>query len=233
MENKKITIHSEFAYIFATVILAFAVAMATAADFGISMTVAPAYIISQKFKFLTFGQSEYVLQAIMFVVLCLLLKKFRISYLFSFVTCLFYGAVLDLWRIIIPHFNPAVTPAGSMSFLLRAVYFVLSILITSFSIALYYRIYIPSQVYDYFTKSVAEFYNINKSKFKIWYDAGSLAVSVALTLAFFGKFIGIGVGTFIITAVNGLLIGFFGKMLDKCVEFKPLFSKFSKLFDIT
>ena len=40
----KIKIHSEVLYLFAIALLAFSVAMLTAADFGISMIVAPAYI---------------------------------------------------------------------------------------------------------------------------------------------------------------------------------------------
>ncbi|MBR2338785.1 MAG: hypothetical protein IKA63_04890, partial [Clostridia bacterium] len=59
---KKITLPDEIVYLAATVLLALSVAMLTAADFGISMIVAPAYILSQKLGFLTFGQSEYVIQ---------------------------------------------------------------------------------------------------------------------------------------------------------------------------
>ena len=61
MESKKIRISSELTYLIATVILAFSVAMITITDFGVSMIVAPAYILSQKLGFLTFGQSEYVI----------------------------------------------------------------------------------------------------------------------------------------------------------------------------
>lgn len=71
--------------------------MLTAANFGISMIVAPAYILSLKTGFLTFGQAEYVLQAGLFIVFCLVMRKFKAVYLSSFVTCLIYGAVLDLW----------------------------------------------------------------------------------------------------------------------------------------
>ena len=42
---KKIRIHGECVYIFASLLLALAVAMMSAADFGISMVVAPSYLI--------------------------------------------------------------------------------------------------------------------------------------------------------------------------------------------
>ena len=73
---KKITLYSELAYVFAILILSFSVAMVSAADLGLSIIVAPAYILSQKLGFLTFGQSEYVVQAILFIVFCILLKRF-------------------------------------------------------------------------------------------------------------------------------------------------------------
>ena len=58
----KIRVHSEMIYLLAIFLLALAVAMLTAADFGISMIVAPAYLLSLKTGFLTFGQAEYVIQ---------------------------------------------------------------------------------------------------------------------------------------------------------------------------
>lgn len=63
MSGKKVTLHSETVYLFAILILSFAVAMVSAADFGVSMIVAPAYILSLAVDALTFGQSEYILQA--------------------------------------------------------------------------------------------------------------------------------------------------------------------------
>lgn len=68
---KKWKISSEIVYLIGTVILALATAMLTAADFGLSMVVAPAYIVSLKFDFLTFGQAEYIVQGLLFVVFCM------------------------------------------------------------------------------------------------------------------------------------------------------------------
>ena len=77
----KLKIHSETLYFAAIVLLAFSVAMLTAANFGISMIVAPAYILSLKTGFLTFGQAEHVLQAGLFIVFCLVMRKFKAVYL--------------------------------------------------------------------------------------------------------------------------------------------------------
>ena len=68
MTNKKVKVSSEGAYLAAIVLLALAVAILSAADFGISMIVAPAYLLSMKLSVLSFGQAEYVIQAGLFIV---------------------------------------------------------------------------------------------------------------------------------------------------------------------
>lgn len=67
---RKIRISNELIYVLAVVILSFATAMLAAADMGMSMVVAPAYIVSLKVEFLTFGQAEYIVQGMLFVLFC-------------------------------------------------------------------------------------------------------------------------------------------------------------------
>ena len=153
-KNKKITLSSEAVYAVGIILLSLAVAILTSADFGVSQVVAPAYLLSLKLDFLTFGQAEYIVQAGVFLLLCVVLKRFKIVYLQSFVTCLIYGAVLDLWRKL-PCFNPSVTPPGSMTLWLRIVMFVFGALLTSFSVALFFKTYLYPQVYDMFVKAVS------------------------------------------------------------------------------
>lgn len=230
--KKKITLHSELIYILSILILSFSVAMVSAADFGLSMIVSPAYILSQKLGFLTFGQSEYVIQAILFIVFCVLIKKVKLIYFTSFATCLIYGAVLDLWRAVIPMFNPTVTIPGSMSMPIRITFFVVGTLLAAIAIAMCFRTYIYPQVYDFFVKGISEYFKVDRTKFKIAFDMTFLALSCVMTLVFFRRFVGIGAGTIITTLVNGFLIGNFGKLLDSFVEIKPLFPHLAEKFDI-
>ena len=225
----KLKIHSETLYFAAIVLLAFSVAMLTAANFGISMIVAPAYILSLKTGFLTFGQAEYVLQAGLFIVFCLVMRKFKAVYLSSFVTCLIYGAVLDLWRLL-PIFNPNVTVPGSMPMPLRIVMF--GILLTSLSIACFFKTYLYPQVYDFFVKGVSAKFHIKRSFFKTCFDLSCLAVGSAMTLLFFGKFVGISFGTLFMALINGTVIGFFGRLLDKVLDVTPFFPKFAAHFSL-
>lgn len=232
MSAKKITIHSEFVYAAAIILLSLAVAMLSAANYGVSMIVAPAYIISQRLGVITFGQGEYLVQSILFIVFCILMKKVKLVYLSSFATCLIYGAVLDLWRKFVPLFNPEITVPGSMNIVIRIILFLGGMILTSFSVMLFYKTYLYPQVYDFFVKGISARFNKDRTKFKIAFDFSCLAVSCILTLVLFRKFIGIGVGTIILTALNGFIIGWFDKLFDKFVNLKPIFPKFAAKFDL-
>ncbi len=228
---KKLKISSEFTYIAAIALLSLSVAMITTTGFGVSMIVAPAYILSLKLG-ITFGQGEYIIQAVLFVIFCVLMKKVKPVYFSSFLTGVIYGAVLDLWRKIIPHFNPDITPVGTLPVYLRVIYFVIGMLMTSFSVALFFRTYFYPQVYDFFVKGVSGKFSFHREKFKTCFDASCLLVSVIMTLTLFHKFVGIGVGTLIMTAFNGLIIAFFGKLQDKFLDISPHFPKFAAYFNI-
>lgn len=229
---KKIRISSELVYLLGLTVLSLAVAMISSTNFGVSMVVAPAYILSLKVSFLTFGQAEYIVQAIVFAAFCILMKKVKIVYFTSFLSGLLYGAVLDLWRVIIPHFNPNVTVPGSLDMTLKIVYFICGMILTAASVAILFKTYLYPQVYDFFVRGVSEKFGIDQTKFKICYDISSLAVSVIMTLVLFGTVKGIGIGTVIMAFVNGIIIGFFGKLYDKYFDFTPTFPKLAKHFDI-
>ena len=230
MKNK-IRLPGEIAWFIAILLLSFSVAMIASAGFGVSMIVAPAYILSLKFSFLSFGLSEYILQALLFIVFCFLMKGFRLVYLSSFLTCIIYGAVLDLWRTLIPLFNPLLTDPSSIPMALRIFLFITGLVLTGFSVALFFRTYLSPQVYDFFVKSVSSFYNIDRTKFKRIYDASSFLVALVMSLLFFHGIKGIGWGTIVMTLLNSFVIGFFDSLFGKIFDFKPLFPSFASFFE--
>ena len=228
---KKTVFYEEYAYLLALLLISFSTAMCAAADFGVSMVVAPAYVLSLKLTALTFGQCEYIVQGTLFVVMLIILKKAKPIYLFSFVSCLLYGFVLDLSRRLVPAFDPAVCAPGSFAFPVRLTFFVVSSLITALSIAVYMRSYVYCQVYDFFVKTVSIHKNIAFRKFKTCYDIASLVVGVGMSFLFFGALRGIGLGTAILAVINGTIIDFIGKLLDRYFEFRPKFPRLAKLFE--
>ncbi len=196
------------------------------------MIIAPAYIVSQKFTFLTFGQSEYLVQGLVFVAFCMLMKGFKPLYLASFGTALLYGAALDMWRTVIPAFNQSITAPGSMPMIVRIAMLGAGMIMTALSVALFFHTYLYPQVYDFFVREVSKRYKKDRTKFKIAFDTSCLAAAAVLSLLFFGKLVGVGVGTLVMTLVNGRLIGFFDKKLDKYSIVKPLFPKEERAFTL-
>ena len=228
---KKVKLSSEIAYLFSLIILSLAVAMEAAADYGVSMIVAPAYMLHVKTGVLSFGQCEYILQAVLFIIFCILLKRVKPIYFCSFVTCIIYGAMLDAWRLL-PLFDADITLPGSMATVYRILLLGGGMMLTAVSIAMIFRVYLYPQVYDFFVKGISERFGFNKTKCKSAFDACCLILSVVLSFAFFGRFHGIGVGTVVMTVFNGPLIGLCGKVLDKIVTFEPKLKKLSRHFEI-
>lgn len=228
--REKPRIPSEPVYFVAILTMSFAVAMMSAADLGLSMVVSPAYIISRRFEALTFGQCEYIFQAMLFALFCILMRRIKIVYFFSFFSCLLYGAALDMWRSIIPAFNPSITTPGAFPLALRLLFFAAGMCMTAFSVAMFFKSYLYSLVYDFFVKFISAEYGIDRTKFKRIYDASSLALATIMTMVFFQKFVGIGWGTLVMAMFGGLLMGFFDRTMDRYFEFVPLLPKLAVIF---
>lgn len=218
MSSKK-TFYTELSYLFGIVTLALGTVFMERADFGVSMVVAPAYLIYLKLSavlpWFTFGMAEYTLQAALLVAMCVVLKRFRLGYLFSFVTAVFYGVVLDLLML-----AGGLLPKDVLW--LRFVYYVVGVLICSVGVALLFRTYIAPEVYELFVKELSSKYGWNIGKVKTVYDCVSCLVGVVLSFVFFGMwhFEGVKWGTILCALINGFLIARIGKLLDRRFDFR-------------
>lgn len=216
MQKKKFS--AEAAYALGMVILAIGTALMEKADFGMSMVVAPAYILHLKVSaflpFFSFGMAEYTLQAVLLIVLMCVLGKFRAPFLFSFVTAVLYGLLLDGALLL-----ASPLPAGGM--LLRGAYYVAGMILCSVGVAMLFRTYIAPEVYELFVREVARKLGKPIPQVKTVYDCVSCALAVVLSFAFFGlwHFEGVKLGTVFCALVNGWLIGLCTKALEKRFEF--------------
>ena len=99
--------YSELAYAIGIIGLALGTAFMEKANMGLSMVVAPAYLLylklSQVWPFVTFGMAEYTIQGCLLVVMVVVLRKFKVSYLFFFITAIIYGLTLDRCIALIAH----------------------------------------------------------------------------------------------------------------------------------
>lgn len=225
----KKTFHTELAYLLGIISLAFGTALMEKADFGISMVVAPAYLIFRKLSlvmpFVTFGMAEYFFQAALLVVLMFVLRKVKISYLFSFVTAVIYGFILDICM-----YSVSVVPSDSVY--VRIIFYIFGMIMCSLGVSLLFHTYIAPEVYELCVKLLSNKYKVNISKFKTGYDCVSCAIGIILSFAFFGmwQFVGVKLGTIICALVNGITIGFISRILEKHFDFADKF-KLRRFFE--
>ncbi|MBR2277841.1 MAG: hypothetical protein IJ872_01370 [Eubacterium sp.] len=221
--SKKFRLSREAAYVWATIVLPLAVAMMAKANLGLSMIAAPTYIVSEKVSFLSYGQAEYIFQAIILLLMSAVVGKFRLIYLSSFATALIYGTVLD-------GFVYLLSPLDVTRLWLRIVFFIIGMVLTALGVALYIKTYLPPCAYDYFVRTVVQEKHTDLRKTKLTNDGVYLVLSVVLTLTLFHKFVGITWGTLVITLCNGHIIAFFDKQMEKHIEFYNRFPKLAKYF---
>lgn len=224
---KKLQKMNEAAWLCGTLFCALGVALCTKANFGLSMIAAPAYIIhifmENFLPWYSQGTSEYIWQAALLIIMCIIVMRFRVKYLLTFACAVIFGLAVDgfLWLL-----------GGGAPFdimWVRIVAFVLGETITAVAIACNFRTSLPLPVYELVVSEISKRYNVGINKVKQANDIIMLAVSLILAFALNRSFDGIGVGTVVITLVNAPLIAAFGKLLDKLCDFAPRFPKFANL----
>ena len=205
---------TELAYVLGIVFVAFGVVLMEKADFGVSMVVAPAYLLyrwlSPIWGFVTFGMAEYCLQAMLLILMVLIIRRFRLSYLFSFITALIYGFVLD-------GFMGLGSSLPVNMIWQRILYYILGMLFCSAGVSAMFHTYISPEVYELFVKEVSSYFHIDINKFKTFYDCTSCLIGVMLSFMAFGfwHFEGVKWGTVFCALINGWIIGRFSAFYEK------------------
>lgn len=223
---KRIPKMGEAAWIAGTVLCALGVVLCTKADLGLSMFAAPPYILHVKlkeyFSWYTQGTSEYVWQSAMLVLMCALVRRFRLKYLLSFLVAIAFGVIIDGWLWLLGGNAPYVSLGA------RIGAFCAGQLIITFSVALVFRSYLPVQIPERFVLELTDRYHLPMTRVKLFTDIGCLLASFLLSFLLTGKLTGVGIGTVIITLSNAPLIALWGKLLDRIFIFDPLFPRLKK-----
>lgn len=219
---RKHTFYTEIAYIAGLMAIASGASFMTRADLGLSMVVAPAYIlhvkVSQYLPFFSFGMAEYCIQALLLIALAVIMRRFRISYLGSFVTAVLYGFMLD---------GALALTAGlaGMALPFRILWLACGILLTCLGVSLVFHTYLAPEAYELFVKEISARFGRPLSRVKTVYDCSSLLAAVVLSFCFFGfgRFVGMGAGTLVAALVCGTVIGWISKGLERIFEFRDAF----------
>lgn len=227
--KKKPVFYTEACYFFGILTLAIGASLLVKADFGVSVVVSPAYLLhlklSEIWPFFTFGFAEYVVQGTLLLLLILLVQRFHWSYLFSFVTALFYGFVLDRVLSLLSHL-----PLEHLGF--RILFFLMGLFLCAIGVSFVLHTYLSPEVYELLIRELSARYTWKLGTVKTVYDCLSCLVAIALSFAFFGlfRFHGIGIGTVISALVNGTLISLVSRFLESHVELLPAFPTLQHLF---
>ena len=217
---KKRTMHRETAYLLAMIILSLGTAL---------MERAPSYLlhlkVSQSLPWFSFGVAEYLMQTVVLVLLMLCMRRVKLAYFFAFVSAMLSGVLLDVSIALV-----ALIPFEGIA--ARLVYYVLGLYIGTAGVGLILHSYVTPGAYESFVKELAPKYGIELGKFKTGYDCCSLLLGVVFSFAFFGfgKFVGISLGTVLCAAVNGTMVAFNSKLVDKYFDFEDALPKLGNFF---
>ena len=238
---KKIKRSSELLWLFGIIFVALGVAICGKADLGVSMIAAPAFVVSEAlaalWSGLSVGVTEYALQGILLVAMCIVVGRFNWRYLLAFAVAVIYGYTLDLFIFL---FGGITIDA----IWLRWVMLIVGDMVTAFGVACFFRTYMPLQVYELFVAEFASRFKLKLTKVKLFFDLSLLIVSIALAFTLFGdvttfdwttigyaSFHSIGLGTLVTTAINSPIIALMGRFIDKIFEPTPMFSKMADLLE--
>ena len=237
---KRLERSSELLWIFGIVFVAFGVAICSKANLGVSMIAAPAFVVAEAITPLwsgfSVGVTEYLIQGLLLVLLCIIIRRFRWQFLLAFAVAVLYGYTLNLFLWLL----------GTLPFegiLLRWVMLIVGDAVTAFGVACFFRTYMPLQVYELFVSELASRFRFNINRVKWIFDASLLLLSIILAFSLFGdaasfdwstigyaSFHSIGLGTLVTTAINSPLIAGMGKLIDRFFGSAPAFPQMEKFF---
>lgn len=216
---KKPVFYTEAAYFLGLILLAVGTALTAYGDFGISMVLAPAYLLhlflSRFLPWFSFGVAEYVLQAVVLLALVLIMRKAKLLYLLSFAATVLYGIALDGAMALV-----SLLPDNIC---LRVVIYAIGVIVCCGSLALLFGSYLPPAAYELFSKELAAKRSKPVHIIVNYYNICSLGISVILSLVFFGKLRGVGIGTVICAFVYGILIRVFQLLYGKLFRLQDRF----------
>ena len=235
----KIKKSSELLWLFGIIFVALGVSICSKANLGVSMIAAPAFVVSEAIlsfsEIFSVGVTEYIIQGIMLIVMCIIVRKFNWRYVLAFAVAVLYGYTLNffLWALDGVDFNAV---------WIRWIMLILGDIITAMGVACFFRTYMPLQVYELFVAEISDRFKFSINKTKWIFDLALLILSILLAVILFGdvtsfnwktigynSFHSIGLGTIVTTVINSPIISFCGKIIDRFFDTSPRFLELEKL----
>ena len=231
----KIKKSNELLWLLGIIFVALGVSVCNKANLGVSMIAAPTFVVSEALQcfssFFSPGTTEYLLQGVILILMCIIVRRFDWRFLMAFAVAMGYGYILDLFIFLLNGIQVN-TALGSWITLL------IGDCVTAFGVACFFRTDMPLLVYELFVAETAEKFNVTISRMKLFFDLALLVISIVLAFSLFGdatafewstiwknSFHSIGLGTLVTTVINSSLISLMGRFIDRFFESMPRFPK--------
>ena len=235
---KKIGKSAELLWVLGILFVACGVALCSKADLGVSMVAAPTFVIQEAMVALwdgfSVGVTEYLVQGLVLLILCIAVRHFRLRYLLAFFVAVLYGYILNLFLYC---FASIPTEAVWLRFL----WLFVGDILTALGVACFFHTYLPLQVHELFVAECSARYHLNIHKVKWGYDISLLAISLILALTLFGDaatfgfskiltedYHSVGIGTLVTTVINAPLITMWGRGIERLFDATPRFPKLER-----
>lgn len=228
--KQKIGKVGEISWIIGNILCAVGNCLSAKSKLGVAAIVGPAFVLSDKLEPLSsifsVGICEYMIQGLLLVICCLIIGKFKPKFICTVCNILFYGACFDIVDALLAGIVP--TSLGG-----QIAVAAIGTVITGLAVALMLRTYIPPSSYEIFVKEVALSKNIDMSKMKLIFDGTILIIAIIMMLTLLGEWRWdlIGPLTLVSAVLNSVIIGLFGKLLDKIFDFTPAIPKLYNWLD--
>ena len=223
---KKIKVYNLFIFLLGLTCLSMGIVLVIKSNLGVSVATSPPYILSLYFTKISFGQWNYIAHGLVLLLLVIIVRKLTVKYLMSFLVAFLFGLFIDFFNLIL-------ISLIANTLVERILLFILGSIIISIGVAGFMKSNYPILPFDCFVKEITQTKNIKYSKFKTGFDLTCFTTSLVLSLLFFQKIKGIGLGTFISAIALGTTIGFCLDFMNKHIEGKTFFpeEKTKKILD--
>ena len=205
---------AELALLISLFFTALGIDLLAMSDLGISPLLSPAYVLSEITP-LSYGFCSTVFQIMLLSSICIVSKKLRLDYAFSFMWGIVFGVFLDFWEFVLPPLPQILA--------VRLLIWIFGIFILAVFLSVAMATKLPMMPCDSFTRDMSELLGIPFKRFRTGCDLTCVTVAALISFRFGGRLIGLGIGTLFFALSFGSIAAYFKVRAEKHLKFKPLF----------
>lgn len=206
-ENSKNLVYRYLMFILGVAVNSFGIAFITKSSLGTSQISSVPYVLSLKFTRLTFGEWSFLMNLVFILLQVILLKKdFKPFQYLQVVVDILFSAVIDGSMLLLSNLNPQTLPAQILCALAGCA-------ILGFGITIEVK---PNVLVVPGEGVVGAISAVSGKRFgtvKVIFDLTLIAISVTMSIIFFHRLVGVGLGTVISALTVGQFINFFNRHL--------------------